>query len=347
MDFRDLYRRHQTGLEDFWGRRENRASHVVEFRLFGRRARLSSNQPSVLAAAESLQPLYSQAPDTDEPPFSVQLIVDQPSSDPGPVPGDPGLFLQYTGSDDWLNMHLGKWGNCFAHLAEGWAVAVLAPQLADQPEQVARSLLNTVFTNFFTRHGFAMLHATCLVRENRAVLLMAPHGIGKSTTALRLILQGYAALSDSMIYLTQRGGQLQLTGFPVGRIKLREDMLAEFPQVSAFLTPEVVRGETKYSLDLRRFAPGLVCDRAVFPEHIDLCLVQRDHSGKTRLARASPESLYPAIMENSLHYDTQALWERNLAQIERLVEKARCHRLEIGDDAQEILAAVAGFWDLP
>ena len=111
----------------------------------------------------------------------------------------------------WFNLHLGAWGSCFADLRTGFGVAILAPTFAARPDLVARHLINTLLTNFLTRNGFAMLHATGLVRNGtplngdrslrlrkasaqgathptRVLLLMAPHNSGKSTTALRLTL---------------------------------------------------------------------------------------------------------------------------------------------------------------
>jgi hypothetical protein len=344
MDHARRYQAHQEAMEDFWGRRDTQAQFVSEFRLFGRAFRLASNRAEALAAAEFSRPLYSQAPPTGDPAFSIQLLVREPPVDPGPVPEDLDRSIQYTGAGDWLNLHAGGWGNCFVEMAAGWAVAVLAPALARRPDLVSRFILNTVFNNFFTRHGFAMLHTTCLVRDGRALLLMAPHGSGKSTTALQLILAGYAGLSDSQVYLAYREGRLQLTGFPVGRIKLRQDVLAAFPGLVPALAPEIVRAETKYVLDLRRLDSQRVCERAIYPQEIKLCLLSRNGNGATELVPASEEQLWEAILQNSLHYDVPAVWEQNLALVERLVERACAYRLSAGDDLPGLLAAVESLW---
>ena len=44
---------------------------------------------------------------------------------------------------------------------------------------------------------------------------------------------------------------LQLFGFPVGKGKLRRDMVSHFPLLQPHLIAEPVRDETKYALDLR------------------------------------------------------------------------------------------------
>ena len=179
-------------------------------------------------------------------------------------------------------------------------MAVLTPQLAQRPDLVSRCLLNTIITNFFIASGYAMLHASCLYHQGRGVLLMATHNSGKSTTALRLALAGYPLLSDSMIFLTPGREQPQLLGFPVGRIKLRRDMIPAFPQVQALLAPEMVRGETKHSFDLRQLDPDLVCEEAAVHSEIDLCLLARGGGKDTQLCQASRQEVEASVMENSL-----------------------------------------------
>jgi hypothetical protein len=263
-------------------------------------------------------------------------------------------FIHYAGSGDWFNLHLGAWGNCFADLRAGFGVAILAPTFAARPDLVARHLINTLLTNFLTRNGFAMLHATGLVRNgtplngdrsfrlrkasaqtapplNRVLLLMAPHNSGKSTTALRLTLsRAFRLLTDSMVYLSETPDGLQLTGFPVGRGKLRRDMLPHFPELAPLLTPEQVRDETKFVLDLHRLDSTLVYDEAIVPDQIDLCLLKRNGQPKTFIQEATLEETWEAIMLNSLHNDTPEVWAENLRLIELLVNRARLFHLEIG-----------------
>jgi hypothetical protein len=45
-------------------------------------------------------------------------------------------------------------------------------------------------------------------------------------------------------------------------------------------------------------------------------------------------------MLNSLYYDTQAVWESNLIQLERVVAQADAYHLTIGTDEVELLSAI-------
>jgi hypothetical protein len=117
-------------------------------------------------------------------------------------------------------------------------------------------------------------------------------------------------------------------------------MLPEFPQLHPFLTTELVRNETKYSLDLRQLNPALICATAVRPVAVDLCLLARHESPDTRIKPATRTEVMSAIIENSIYYDTATAWRRNLTPIERLVKGVQGHHLIIGTAAEGIVAAV-------
>ena len=347
MEFEALYARHAGDLEDFWGRRENELRFQREFAIFGHSVRMASNQAGVLAAADFSRPLYSTAPLVERAPLTIRLVVRPAPLAVGPVPPVPGnLFshIQYTGEGDWLALQLGAWGHCQVDLAAGRALAVLTPELAEQPEIVSRCLLNTLFNNLLTARGLSMLHATSLVRSGRVLLLIAPHHTGKSTSALSLALAGYPLMSDSQVYITPQAAGLSLTGFPVGRVKLRRDMVPSFPELRALLTEEDVRGETKFVLDLRQLNPALVHDAAIVPSGVELCLLTRHADPATILRPATREAVMEAAMLNSLHYDRAEAWRPNVAAIERLVDMARWHHLLVGTDAGQLVGAVDELW---
>ncbi len=342
MDPESLYRAHEGSLEDFWSRRANQLQHDLHIHPFGRRVHLRSNDPQALRAAEHSEAVYSRARQSDAPPFELQIVVHAPPQDPGPPPEDLVSYIQYSGAQDWLSLQFGAWGACHAALDRREAIFVLSPSLAARPDLVSAWGVNTVLNNLFTRHGYAMLHAGGLVREGRVLLLMAPHGAGKSTTAFHLAHAGYRLLADSQVYLTEVEGDLQLTGFPVGRIKLRPDALDSFPGARPFATSEHVRGEEKQAVDVRAYDRRLICDTAVIPAAIDLCLLSVGEGASTHLEPVARDEILPAVMANSLHYDSPVVWEANLRLILQMLDRASCYRLEVGADPAGIIRTVEG-----
>lgn len=343
-EWQEAYRTHGDLPEDFWGRRATVARHQIEFAVFGRRVTMSANEAQPLAAAAYSTPLYSRAPLTAHAAFDIQVVVLPARINPGPPPADLPGRIWYSGDAQWLMLHAGAWGHAYVDLGRGNAIVVLAPELAADAALFSRALLNTILLNFCLGSGFGMLHASCLEREGRVLMLMAAHNTGKSTTALRLLDAGFRLITDSMIHIVPGAGPPLLVAFPVGLGKLRADMAAHFPHLRPLLRPEAVRDEVKYVLDLRELDPKLVVSDAVTPAAIELCLLERGNRAETSLNPASPKEVWRAIMANSLFHDTKSVWERNLAQIDRVVSRARCHRLSIGEEPGGILAAVETLW---
>ena len=253
-------------------------------------------------------------------------------------------LIQYTGADDWLSIDLLEWGNCFVDMKRGEAFAVLAPSLAENPQQVCQVLINTILTNFITRHGYSMLHASALIKDNNLLLLQAPHGTGKSTTALRLLLNGYKLLSDSMVYIGERDNELWMGGFPVGRIKLRADMLPLFPALAAEAEAEPVRNETKHRVELKRVDAAMAYPHMIRIRRVEYCLLERWDKSQSNIEPLNEDELWQEIMVNSLHYDTQEMWTDNLHRIQSMLGHANLHRLKIGTSETEIINAVNSLW---
>ena len=67
------------------------------------------------------------------------------------------------------------------------------------------------------------LHASCVARDGRAILISGPSGSGKSDLALRLIDRGAVLVSDDYTILRREGGRL-LAAAPAnieGRMEVR------------------------------------------------------------------------------------------------------------------------------
>ncbi len=278
----------ESDLDDFWQRRANELRFRQEVRLFGHPLVVESNEAGVLTAVDLALQNYSQTNQTKPPLGTLQLVVQPMRQPPGPAPDDLMQHITYSGSEDWLMMRIGGWGMVHLDLTTKRGTAVLSPQLAAKPELVAQCVLHTLLLNLVIAQGqssapgYGMLHASCLVRDGVALLLLAPHNTGKSTTALRLALAGFRLLTDSMVFVDGDGF---LHGYPVGLAKLRGDMVDQFPELRPFLQTEIVRQETKYRVDLRAVNPEFVQETAVRPRKIILCLLSRHEQMRQRWCR--------------------------------------------------------------
>jgi hypothetical protein len=297
-----------------------------------------------LEAVDLAEQMYSAWNTVGETVWRVYLTVHDAEPQPAPLPERLIDLVHYAGSDDWLSIDLREWGHCFVDMKRGEAHAVICSALAENPRVGCQVLLNTILNNFATRHGFSMLHASALVKEGHILMLQAPHGTGKSTTALRLVLNGYQLLSDSQIYLAKRENALWMGGFPIGRIRLRTDMLPLFPALAAQAQTEPIRNETKHRVDLTRVDPALTRREMIQVQRVEFCLLERWGRLESQLEPVSEAELWNEVMVNSLHYDTQELWKDNLDRIDLLLRNANFHWLRIGTSEDEIIKTVNRLW---
>jgi len=343
-DFNELYRKYNSEMEDFWSRRANAPNYEKTIHIFGQRVVFESNHEKVLDAAAFAEQMYSSWDSLNDSTWRVHLMVHDLDPQPSPSPERLVDLMRYAGADDWLWIDSQEWGNCFADMKRCEAYAVLSSSLAGNPEQVCQLFINTILNNFLTRHGYSMLHASALVKDDQILILQAPHRTGKSTTALRLLLNGYQLLSDSQIYLSERGSTLWIGGFPVGRIKLRTDMLPLFPAMAAEAKTEPVRNEIKHRVDLMRVDPESAVRNMIQIQRVEYCLLERWDKFESKIESLPEAELWPEIMINSLHYDTPELWNENLHRVDLMLRKANLHRLRIGTSEDEILKTVNQLW---
>lgn len=337
-------REHLADLDDFWRRREAALEHELRYRAYGHPVRVRANAPVLLEAARLSRRRYSRcAPAAGSPLIHLDLVLDRRMPN-DPPPADWPARLRHVAVGPWLTVNAAPWLSAFAHTRRWTGVALVSPGLAEAPRLLSRYVCDTFVLNMIMRTGLGLLHASCLWREGRALLLSAPHNTGKSTTALRLALHGYRLLSDGMTYVRVHERGLELLGYPVGEAKLRLDMLDAFPGLSGHGEPTLVREDTKMVFDLRRALPRRIVERSVWPREIVLCQLHRTAGRATRLTPLARDEALRALWPESSFVDDEEVMRTNLRAIRALLARARCYRMALGSDEAGILRAVDGLW---
>lgn len=329
-------------LPDFWSRQANTQTESFEFTPFGIPARITANRPEVLSAAHLSAGRFSLSP-TPVPrpltPIQIQLVVTQ--TDAPAVPADLPEQLHYAGVDDWISLSAGLWGHAFAHIPTRTAAAFLSPALAAETRLVSRYVIDHYLLNFILTE-WAMLHASCVLDPagQRLILMVAPHNTGKSTTALHLLRAGYIFLADGMALLRQQGSNFVVGGYPIGEVKLRDDVLALFPHYSGQAVK--VREQRKTVVNLRAVHPDSLAETLFSPKSIQLCLVERSGIRQTEVAPLAPAEAWPTLAANSVYWDIPGRLDHNTAALQALLETASLYRLKIGSDLEGIVSALNG-----
>ncbi|MBE7553502.1 MAG: hypothetical protein HS126_20720 [Anaerolineales bacterium] len=330
---------------DFWSRQANTQTESFEFTPFGIPARITANRSGVLSAAHLSARRFSLPPTPPIPdpqpltPIQIQLVVTK--TDTPAVPANLPEQLQYAGVGDWISLSAGPWGHAFAHLPTRTAAAFLSPALAAETRLVSRYIIDHYLLNFILTE-WAMLHASCVLDPTgqRLILMVAPHNTGKSTTALYLLRAGYIFLADGMALLRQRGSNFVVGGYPIGEVKLRDDVLALFPHYSGQAVK--VREQRKTVINLRAAHPDGLAETLFSPKSIQLCLVERNGFSQTEVAPLIPAEAWPTLAANSVYWDIPERLDHNAATLQALLESASLYRLKIGSDPEGIVSALSG-----
>jgi hypothetical protein len=84
------------------------------------------------------------------------------------------------------------------------------------------------------RHGYYLLHAFAVVKEEKCLLLVGPSGSGKTTTGLSLLAQGWQLLANDVVLLERRPDGVYALPTP-GVVSIRPGTLTLLPGLAARL----------------------------------------------------------------------------------------------------------------
>jgi hypothetical protein len=325
-------------FEDFWSRQQSEQTEWLEMMPMGIPVRISANQPGILKAVKLSAGRFSSAAQSSLWTVSLKIVV-QPHP-AGPVPDDLPERMTYAGVDRWITLSAGLWGHGFANLATREAVIFLSPELTRDTRLVSRYFIDHYLLNFILTE-WAMLHASCVLTPDRQrlIIMIATHNTGKSTTAFRLLRAGFPFLADGMALLRKAGQGFEVGGYPIGEVKLRDDVLDSFP---AYQGQQIqVREQSKTIVDLRlAHSPGLVTS-TVQPEEISLCFLTRKGKRDSAVEAIFPEEAQALLAGNSVYWDEPARIAHNRLALQALIEQASLYRVWLGQDVSRLPALFA------
>ncbi|HEX5419994.1 MAG TPA: serine kinase [Gammaproteobacteria bacterium] len=213
------------------------------------------------------------------------------------------------------------------------ALVVLSPRMLASPYHARYEALEfAVFTLASRVQGLAPLHAACISRRGRGLLLMGQSGAGKSTIALLSLLHGFDFVSEDSVFVAP--DSLRATGV-ANFLHVRSDSMrwiAQTEQAAAIRQSPVIRrrsGVRKFEVDLRRQSYRLA---AAAPRIIAVIFLSADSAGDGRLLHPLSDSdVLTRLAAAQAYAAGQTSWEafsRGIARLDSFELRRGRHPLD-------------------
>jgi hypothetical protein len=250
----------------------------AEFYPLGFPLRLATNSTEVMEAAACAWRAFPAA-------FAVEPIALRVVVEPGHDPPAPPLFR----AQRHLIVISGGPNFAVCDHTRNFAFCHLNTAAAADREFTRYYFLEAMALFMLTQLHVTPVHAACIARGGRALMLCGESGAGKSTLAYACARRGWTYISDNESWLLRSDGRTIL-GHPT-RIRLRDTAAALFPELAG--CPAVsFNGKQSIILDSAGLATAFQCR----PERI--IFLQRDgHQATLAPAAGASERLLADIIE--------------------------------------------------
>lgn len=124
-----------------------------------------------------------------------------------------GIVLYAPGEDELFALY-GEGVTLRCRPSLGHAEVSVPLAQADATWLLSRPMITLPLMECARRRGLHPVHAACVARDGRGVLLTGPSGAGKSTLALALVEAGFDFLSDDLVFLAGGPKAVRALGFP-------------------------------------------------------------------------------------------------------------------------------------
>jgi HPr serine kinase-like protein len=208
-------------------------------------------------------------------------------------------------------------------LARGLASFWLAPATARDREFFRRFYLNNVLELTLWHTHLTMIHAACVSRNGRGVLLCGESGAGKSCLSIACALRGWTFVTDDSSSLVRRSEKRMVVGGPRD-VHFRDTALEILPELAGNLAP--VYGAGKLALQMRSSAFPEIA-RAVHASVSAVVFLNRAAGGPARLVPMPAEE---ALARLDADLPLMETIEDQRASLRRVIE-AGTFELRYGD----------------
>ncbi len=207
------------------------------------------------------------------------------------------------------------------------------------PEWVSAAPLRTILNWFLSENKIHLIHGATIGTDDKAVLLSAKGGSGKSTTALSCLLSGMDYLADD--YIGVKFGESILALNLYNSVKIVPEQMEIFPELKEKIwNTESFRGQVdkgKAIVFLGEILPKQI--KKVMP--LTAILIPRIRKS-TRIVPASRLEAMLALVPTTL-FQLPLVNSNKIEELKEIIEKLPCYFLELGPEIREIPNVIKDF----
>jgi hypothetical protein len=190
-----------------------------------------------------------------------------------------------------------------------------------------------------TANQYLIIHAACLERNGKAIILPGPPGSGKSTLCAGLAFRGWRLLSDELT-LIRSDGQLVALARPISLKNQSIDVIRRFVPEATMSRP--AEGTTKGTIVLLR-APDESVARVSETATARWIVFPQFRAGTpTTLTPRSKAACFIELADNAINYSVHRT--RGFELLGDVIDGARCFEFEYSD-LDEAIALFTGMAD--
>ncbi len=198
--------------------------HHAVYHPHGFPARIETNHPAVLEAANTS--FNGLPPRFDTPPVVLRIVVSPSQNET--LPPAPTFRAQR----HLFHLVAGAANYACCDLDSGFGAAWLAASTALAPEYLRYYFLEAMALTLVEARHLLSLHAACVARHGRGLLLCGDSGAGKSSLAFACALDGFTYIADDCASLVRAHPTRSVIGSP-HLIRFRDTAAALFPELAA------------------------------------------------------------------------------------------------------------------
>lgn len=194
---------------------------------------------------------------------------------------------------------------------------------------------------FFLRYSrICPMHASCVSKDNKGILIPGRVGSGKSTIAISLVRNNFKFLSDEYSLLRKKHSKIEALAFPL-KVGLKDASIGLFPELIFLLKDSSQNGQKKRFF-VEEVFPSCVINQC---EPTILVFPQYKESGKTEVEPLSKKKALMHLMEdpNSFVFlDENSPWvsKQHFELLSLLAEQAKAYEFFYSDDNIQQIHAI-------